>query len=210
MPRFLLALTVTLTALSFALALTARAWGETQPPHPALRGFVEGCEGKPQPCWYGIVPRVMTVDEAKAILSTFGWDFPEPVFSDDPTVSVWIPLTSKDDSFPCPAKALLIQREPNPIVMQINIDDCTIKLGDFVNTFPDNLRLASAYLYTALYQEWNLTAYYDGSLSPYTPIKSLVVAEYERFWGETYSEWNGFMTLAQICRLHPFSGACSM
>jgi hypothetical protein len=27
MPRFLLALTVTLTALTFALALTVRAWG---------------------------------------------------------------------------------------------------------------------------------------------------------------------------------------
>lgn len=55
MPRFLLALTVTLTALTFTLALTARAWGETQPPHPALRGFVEGCEGKGHPCLFGIV-----------------------------------------------------------------------------------------------------------------------------------------------------------
>jgi len=56
MPRLLLALIATLTALTFTLALTARAWSETQLPHPALRGFVEGCDGKPQPCWFGIVP----------------------------------------------------------------------------------------------------------------------------------------------------------
>jgi hypothetical protein len=36
--------------------MAARALGGTQPTHPALRGFTEGCEGKPQPCWYGIVP----------------------------------------------------------------------------------------------------------------------------------------------------------
>jgi hypothetical protein len=36
--------------------LAARALGYAQPPNPALRGFAEGCEGKPQPCWYGIVP----------------------------------------------------------------------------------------------------------------------------------------------------------
>jgi hypothetical protein len=68
MPRFLLALTVTLTALTFALSLTARAWGETQPPHPALRGFVEGCEGVPQPCWFGIVPGKTSIGEAVVLL----------------------------------------------------------------------------------------------------------------------------------------------
>lgn len=27
--------------------------GSTQPPNPMLEGFTVGCEGKPQPCWYG-------------------------------------------------------------------------------------------------------------------------------------------------------------
>ncbi|MBN8590177.1 MAG: hypothetical protein J0M33_00375 [Anaerolineae bacterium] len=74
--RFLLALTVTLTALTFTLALTARAWGETQPPHPALRGFVEGCEGKPQPCWYGIAGigyELVPLDTAHDYLTRYGY-----------------------------------------------------------------------------------------------------------------------------------------
>lgn len=73
MPRFLVALTVTLTILIFALALTARAWGETQPPHPALRGFVEGCEGIPQPCWYGIVPGETWLDDTIQVLIELGY-----------------------------------------------------------------------------------------------------------------------------------------
>lgn len=76
MPRFLLALTVTLTTLTFTLALTARTWGETQPAHPALRGFVEGCEGIPQPCWYGINIRPGTLvspEVVKANLAQEGY-----------------------------------------------------------------------------------------------------------------------------------------
>jgi hypothetical protein len=47
--------------------------GGTQPPNPALRGFVEGCEGKPQPCWYGIMPGVTTAEEAKNQLLGLGY-----------------------------------------------------------------------------------------------------------------------------------------
>jgi len=45
-----------LTVIFLTMTVAARALGGTQPPNPALRGFVEGCEGKAQPCWYGIVP----------------------------------------------------------------------------------------------------------------------------------------------------------
>jgi hypothetical protein len=72
MPRFVLALTLTLTAFTFVLALTSSAWGGTQPPHPALRGFVEGCEGVPQPCWYGIVPGETSLRDTINILTGLG------------------------------------------------------------------------------------------------------------------------------------------
>jgi hypothetical protein len=50
------------------LNLLTRAFGYAQPPNPALRGFSEGCAGKPQPCWYGIVPGVTTGREAETRL----------------------------------------------------------------------------------------------------------------------------------------------
>lgn len=40
--------------------------------HPALVGFVEACNGQPQPCWYGIVPGVTTGQEAANRLSFAG------------------------------------------------------------------------------------------------------------------------------------------
>jgi hypothetical protein len=76
--------------------------------------------------------------------------------------------------------------------------------------FPDDLRLGHAFGDSILFQDWNLTAYYRGNLNPYTPVERLVVAEYERFGAETAYDWKGFMTLVRICRLYPFSEACSM
>lgn len=72
MPRLLLRLSLCLAVVIFALALTARALGGTQPPNPALRGFIEGCEDKPQPCWHGIVPGETSYDEAVARLRELG------------------------------------------------------------------------------------------------------------------------------------------
>lgn len=63
----------TLTFTAFSLA--ARVLGSTQPPNPALEGFTVGCEGKPQPCWYGIMPGVTTVEEAKQMLIAKGYPF---------------------------------------------------------------------------------------------------------------------------------------
>jgi hypothetical protein len=66
-------LMVGLTGFFVLLALIARALGSTQPPNPALRGFTEGCEDKPQPCWYGIVPGVTEIREAIKMLEEFGF-----------------------------------------------------------------------------------------------------------------------------------------
>jgi hypothetical protein len=57
-----------------AAALAARIAGGAQPTHPALRGFSEGCEGKPQPCWYGILPGV--TDTAAIDSALAAHDFP--------------------------------------------------------------------------------------------------------------------------------------
>jgi hypothetical protein len=54
--RFYIKLILPIAFACLIFTLTARAIGTTQPTNPALRGFIEGCENKPQPCWYGIVP----------------------------------------------------------------------------------------------------------------------------------------------------------
>jgi hypothetical protein len=71
--RFFLRLIPVLTIPFLLLSLVARALGSTQPPNPALEGFTTGCEDKPQPCWYGIVPGVTTVEDASNHLLAIGY-----------------------------------------------------------------------------------------------------------------------------------------
>jgi hypothetical protein len=71
--RFYLKFIPILALIFLIFLLTARAIGTTRPPNPALRGFVEGCEDKPQPCWYGIVPGVTTVEEALHTMEVMGY-----------------------------------------------------------------------------------------------------------------------------------------
>ncbi len=75
MPRRLIKLTLTLALILTITNLAARALGSLQPANPALRGFTEGCEDKPQPCWYGIVPGVTTFTEANSVLMRYGFEF---------------------------------------------------------------------------------------------------------------------------------------
>jgi hypothetical protein len=67
MLRFYLRLSILFIALFSLIGAAAMALGSTQPIHPALRGFIEGCEGVPQPCWYGIVLDPETIDTAEMV-----------------------------------------------------------------------------------------------------------------------------------------------
>jgi len=49
-PRFLVAMICLLTLTFALLSALAIMLGAQQPINPALAGFVEGCEDKPQPC----------------------------------------------------------------------------------------------------------------------------------------------------------------
>jgi hypothetical protein len=89
MIRFYIKL-IPLSAMIFlGLSVIARALGTTQPPNPALRGFVEGCENKPQPCWYGIVPGVTRrQDVITQLAKNMGYDI-DPAYLMLTQLSIW-------------------------------------------------------------------------------------------------------------------------
>jgi hypothetical protein len=62
-----------LACILLALSVAARTLGAAQPFHPVLRGFVEDCDDKPQPCWYGIVPGETTPHQARELLVKHGF-----------------------------------------------------------------------------------------------------------------------------------------
>jgi hypothetical protein len=69
MYSFYFKLVFSFTVLFMTLNIAVRALGYAQPTNPALAGFTTGCEGKLQPCWYGIVPGETTVAEAEVMLA---------------------------------------------------------------------------------------------------------------------------------------------
>jgi hypothetical protein len=51
------------------LNLGVRAMGNTQLPIAVLQPFLHGCEDKPQPCWYGVMPGTTTEQETYQLMS---------------------------------------------------------------------------------------------------------------------------------------------
>jgi hypothetical protein len=89
MIRSYLKLTIAIPIICLVLTLTASALGTTQPPNPALRGFSEGCEDNPQPCWYGIVPGVTRREYVITQLAkNMGYDI-DPAYLMLTQLSIW-------------------------------------------------------------------------------------------------------------------------
>lgn len=75
MIRVWLLFAVLMTVFLAVFSGLAIGFGGVQTTHPvlALQGLEEGCKDQPQPCWYGIVPGIMTLDEAGKRLEDLGY-----------------------------------------------------------------------------------------------------------------------------------------
>jgi hypothetical protein len=128
LPRLYGKLIIALTVPFLALNVAARALGSTQPPNPVLEGFAVGCEGKPQPCWYGIVPGVTTVIEIDTILKDLGFSFVEEL----PYMhNVWR-FSYRYDVFKC---SVFVQKnlQDEPFESEsVKIDCLNMRLGDLI------------------------------------------------------------------------------
>jgi hypothetical protein len=124
--RFYLKLIPIFVLIFIALSLTARVLGTTQPPNPALRGFTEDCEDKPQPCWYGIVPGVTTVEEAKTILTLHNyWERPDYLLYDEGYEYVNISEA--------PSCVTLVRYVGDTIISGLTLGCLGIRLGDVIS-----------------------------------------------------------------------------
>jgi len=64
---------VLLLLLVSGATVLARTVGKGQPPNPATAGFTQGCDAKPQPCWYGVVPGITSGGDAYRLLGAAGY-----------------------------------------------------------------------------------------------------------------------------------------
>ncbi|MBI5666456.1 MAG: hypothetical protein HZC41_00490 [Chloroflexi bacterium] len=136
MTRFLLKLIPALVAAFAALNVATRAIGTLQPPNPALAGFIEGCEDKPQPCWYGIVPGISTWEEGEITLSHFSYEQSyEAWISPDGYAAVY----EFSKNLPCRAVYLVMDRleySKTNSIDRVEFDECSdLLFGDIVERF---------------------------------------------------------------------------
>ena len=71
MPRLILKIALLITIVLLTIQLATHSFGSIRSVHPTLRGFTEGCADHPQPCWYGIIPAVTTLESARSQLEHY-------------------------------------------------------------------------------------------------------------------------------------------
>jgi hypothetical protein len=71
LPHLLTRLVLPFILVFTALTLAARTYGAAQMRDPVLAGFIERCDGRPQPCWYGIVPGETSMQEVRSIMEQY-------------------------------------------------------------------------------------------------------------------------------------------
>jgi hypothetical protein len=207
MLRFYLRLTIVMLPLFVLLVITMSALGSTQPIHPALRGFVEGCEGVPQPCWYGIVDTVSTVDAARQVLAQQGYIMTNLHESDGRFDLYDYETYQRQEDWGCNQVRIGYDLSEDDTVIIADIDECIgLYAGDVMSFWgiPTYVRppRPDGMIY---YGEFN-GVWLHGSLVPYTSATGIYFNHLGGV-GPMFG-WEGFIPYWRYCQLQSSSAMC--
>jgi hypothetical protein len=213
MLRLLFKLALLITLVLTATGLTTRILGSTQPPNPALRGFISGCEGKPQPCWYSIVPGVTTIDKSLKRIESKGYKFTN--ISND-NLYFWDPSWRNIQFGACSNIITSFERESR-IVSNITLIACNgITLGDLsLIGFPEKI-MGNSDLYIKLTEYLAATVsnyerldkgYFRKEWTPKTKVYRLDIGSsilaFSKAIDIAGAPWHGFVPHWRYCQLEP-------
>jgi hypothetical protein len=125
---FFVRLTILLSLPIASLAVGASLLGGTQPIHPALRGFVEGCADTLSPCWYGVIPGQTTFEAALTLLEQRGFTPQQEDNSRDGGVRYFVFADTCVFNFTA-------QTYTTPILSVAGYGCSDLYLGDFITVF---------------------------------------------------------------------------
>jgi hypothetical protein len=111
------------------LCLASRALGAASPPAPGLRGFSEGCDDSPLPCWNGIVPGKTTAEGTYQRLSELGYDIDDAIFGN--TRQLQARLSDRDG---CGQITANIDQRIG-VLYELYVRACAIPPGAFLSTY---------------------------------------------------------------------------
>jgi hypothetical protein len=113
----------------FVFSLVARTLGATQQTDPALRGFSEGCENQPQPCWNGIILGKTSAEATSNRISQLGYEIDDVIFSNTRQLQAYVP-----EQGDCGRIVANIDQRDG-ILYEFYVHPCAMQIGTFLNTF---------------------------------------------------------------------------
>lgn len=187
-----LRLVVLVTAVFAGLSLFVPVLGAGQPMNITLAGFTEGCEGKSQPCWHGIVPGVTTDREIKNILESRGYQLKMAISVTDPNRFLFALKTD-------PRCKFTADLDPTDNTAYfLTISPCnSIPIGDFIRKygFPEGICVIHDD-WEFIYANHSMTLLLsgEGAFSPYSVIEAVYLY---RIPGKSNRLWNGFIPFSR-------------
>ena len=208
MRSYLLKLALILITVLIPVSIVAKAFGTLQPPSPALRGFIEGCEEQPQPCWYGIVPGITTLEQARTRIISLGY-----MLSQQTQDAAYY---YKDDPADCPRVILSYTGSRDPAFSihlyqcnQLSIGD-SAQLGRFkhiLKTSPGDYNISVDDFYTITIHPCNgYTLRCTVDFSPDINITTVHFSNPSRLnatANKSGVRWHGFLAHWRFCQLEP-------
>jgi hypothetical protein len=211
--RCMLKASFILLAIFSTLTFATRMIGGQMPANPSLRGFTEGCEDQPQPCWFGIVPEAMTVDQARRKLRQYGLD--GDLRTHEEQLTDGSPLGTLSGSVEANSCRFVLHYDPtetNPIIDTVYLTNCTsIDIGQAINTFGAPQGVETTFGRTFFPNRMSFPAaridFYD-SLTPFGRVKRIVISAPPDDSTSQYFRWRGFVPAWRYCQLEPISDGC--
>jgi hypothetical protein len=193
--------------------------GKMQPPNPALRGFLQDCDGQSQPCWNGILLGKTTTEQAIAAVERAGYR----VYSrTQDNVYFSVDDTGNDDSGLC-GRIVLFPGSYRSVINKLTVLDCsTVTIGDIAfMAFPTGLWQAptSEYYISLGANLLGVTRSCGSapsglsclSISPHTKLHQLSLSESTAIThaaAHQGSRWYGFAPKWRYCHLTPRMAGC--
>jgi hypothetical protein len=192
------------------ISIAVHILGSRQIANPVLRGFTEGCEGKHQPCWYGITVGKTTIQAAQEMLQDKGYhqsnrellSLGGDGYSYDYQVYAGTTCGTSLRHYLKSAQAAL----ETDTVDEIMLFDCpAFLLGHLINVVgePEGIRIGSARMSNQpmllMNNESTLIELPDFS-SPIVEVKSIYIFPANTFDASPYN-WHGFKPKIVYCKM---------
>lgn len=195
-----------ITALLTLMSLTARAFGSMQQPNPTLRGFTEGCAGKPQPCWYGIVPSASQFAETRRWVQSWNSEEYREIES---TATFDVNTRTVGNRFAAGScYTFFHSTQPSTVVDYIEVSDCPdLKLGDLINQFgiPKKIQFRNGVWGKINEFSFILNDEGDG-FNPRTKLRAFNFTSTDDT--TLFFNWHGFAPHWRYCQIEPENHTC--